>query len=60
MLAYFTILSSQGFGILREILTSSDIVGVANKETCVLCVLYMCVLCVRTLCTRISIFNQND
>lgn len=41
----FTILSSQGFGILREILTSSDIVGVANKETCVLCVYYVCTLC---------------
>lgn len=43
----FTILSSQGFGILREILTSSDIVGVANKETCVLCVYSVYVLCER-------------
>lgn len=43
-----------GFRNLREILTSSDIVGVANKETCVLCVLYM--YSVYVLCVRASVF----
>lgn len=34
-----------GFGILREILILSDIVGVVNKEICVLCVYFVYVFC---------------